>query len=60
MLEEDFLDLLGMMARDIPSEELWQMPSSHRASSSVSLEPGAAGSNMLMVGHWPPSSLLTG
>ena len=46
VLEEDFLDLLLMMVREMPNAELWQMPS-NRSGSSGALE--ASGSSMLAV-----------
>lgn len=49
MLEEDFLDLLAMMLREMPSEELWQMPSTTRSGASDALEAGMAGASMLTV-----------
>lgn len=50
MLEEDLLDLLALMLRDLPSEELWQRSSSH-SDISGSQEAGTAGASMLLV--WP-------
>ena len=49
MLEEDFLDLLAQMLRDMPNEELWQTPFNHF---DVSQEAGMAGASMLTV-HAP-------
>ena len=49
VLEEDFLDLLAMMVREMPNEELWQMPSS-TSGTSTALEAGVAGASILTVG----------
>ena len=48
VLEEEFLDLLAVMVREMPSEELWQMPSTPSASSGAS-ELGVHGSSVLAV-----------
>ncbi|KAK9809768.1 hypothetical protein WJX73_004442 [Symbiochloris irregularis] len=47
VLEEDLLDLLALMLRDLPSEELWQRSSSH-SDISGSQEAGTAGASMLL------------
>ena len=48
VLEEDFLDLLVIMVREMPCEELWQI-SSTRSGASDAFEAGVAAATLLTV-----------